>query len=311
MYLAARRPISTGSRHRASTPNRKRPANVILLGLLALALGVVLVVQQLKDSPTPLTENLGIPDQGSKMPVGDLPGWKQTGAEDFTRPAEMGHVGEVYGADLRGYAGFSDSSGRGRYTPDSVLSVRDGKLDFFLHTQGGVPRVASVIPFGYAGQKYGRYSIRFRYDSMPGYKIAFMLWPTSDDWKDGEIDWPEGALDGPMYGASAERGTAGRKGGRGSAGGGGVKFDPPVRKYSASTPGRWHVATTEWTPGKVRWFLDGNLVDETRRPGGVPNTPMRWTLQAETSLEATKSFPHHSVSGHILVDWAVQYAYVG
>jgi hypothetical protein len=270
----------------------------------------LLVVQQLKDLPTSLNGNLGIPVDGSRMPVGDLPGWKQTGAEDFGRPAEMGHVGEVYGADVRGYDGFSDSSGRGKYTPDSVLSVRDGNLDFFLHTKGGVPRVASVIPFGYAGQKYGRYSIRFRYDSMPGYKIAFMLWPTSDNWKDGEIDWPEGGLDGPMYGASAERGTAGGKGVRGSAGGSGVKFDPPVRKYSAAAPGKWHVATTEWTPGKVRWFLDGNLVDETRRPGGVPNTPMRWTLQAETSLEATRSFPHHSVSGHILVDWAVQYAYV-
>jgi len=118
------------------------------------------------------------------MPVGDLPGWKQTDTQDFTTAAGAGKVGDVYGAEMRGYAGFADSSGRGSYAPDGVLSVRDGRLDYFLHSAAGSPRVASVIPFGYDGQTYGRYSIRFRYDSMPGYKIAFLLWPVSDNWRE-------------------------------------------------------------------------------------------------------------------------------
>src|SRR6188472_1550125 len=86
------------------------------------------------------------------MPVGDLPGWKQTGAQDFNTPAQLGRVGEVYGPDMRGYHDLEDTSGEGRYTPDSVLSVKDGKLDYYLHTKNGTPRVASVVPFGYAGQ---------------------------------------------------------------------------------------------------------------------------------------------------------------
>lgn len=235
-----------------------------------------------------------------KMPVGDLPGWRQTGFQDFSLPAEYGKVGEVYGSDMRGYAGFPDTSKHGTYAPDSVLSVSEGTLRYFLHEENGQPKVASVVPFGYSGQLYGRYSIRFRYDSLPGYKIAFMLWPTSDRWSDGEIDWPEGQLVGPLYGASAIRG---------SSVSGTVKFDPPHRSYSPDGPGGWHIATTEWSPGNVKWFWDGVLVSQTEVPFGVPVSPMRWTLQAETADDASATSPNQATAGYIEVDWVVQYAY--
>jgi beta-glucanase (GH16 family) len=135
---------------------------------------------------------------------------------------------------------------------------------------------------------------------MPGYKIAFMLWPVSDKWKEGEIDWPEGGLDGQLYGGSAMKGSFGK---------GATKFDPAERTFSPAGPGDWHVATTEWTPGKVRWFFDGELTDQTTIPRGVPNTPMRWTLQAETSDWATSTYPDAATAGHLEIDWAVQYAY--
>ena len=234
------------------------------------------------------------------MPVGDLPGWRQTGTQDFTKPADAGVVGEVYGQDMRGYSGFSDTSGNGTYTPDSVLSVADGKLDYYLHHEGGSPRVACVIPFGYDGQRYGRYSIRFRSDSLPGYKIAFMLWPSSDNWADGEIDWPEGALDGRMYGVSAIRGSRDESG---------MKFDPPVRTFAPGGLDQWHVATTEWTPDSVRWFWDGALIGQTSLPAAVPVKPMRWTLQAETALGPDAIVPDPSTAGHLEIDWVVQYAY--
>lgn len=236
----------------------------------------------------------------TEMPVGDLPGWKQTGAQDFTTPARLGRVGEVYGSDMRGYHDLEDTSGEGLYTPDSVLSVKDGKLDYHLHTKGGIPRVASIVPFGYAGQTYARYSIRFRSDTLPGYKIAFMLWPSSDDWIEGEIDWPEGELDGKMYGVSAIKDSTLK---------GPARFDPSTRYYSRTDATDWHVATTEWTPGKVKWFWDGELVGETTMPKGVPTTNMRLTLQAETKDGADWSSPKPETSGHLEVDWVVQYAY--
>lgn len=233
-------------------------------------------------------------------PRGNLPSWRETMVQDFDVPAPLGAVGQVYGPDMRGYAGFSDSSGYGTYTPDDVLSVHDGYLDFYLHYSNNRPRVASAIPFGYTGQTYGRYSVRFRYDSIPGYKIAFLLWPASDHWNEGEIDWPEGGLDGSLYGNSAIRGTRTSNG---------MQFDPGDRKSSSSSPGQWHVATIEWKPGLVQWFLDDQLVDQTTKPEGVPHTPMRWTLQVETADDATSTFPANDVAGHIQVDWVVQYAY--
>lgn len=287
MFSATIRSESTNSRLLARKFTSRKAILVSVTALGALIAMAVLVSYLIRGKAT-------------GMPVGDLPGWRQTGAQDFTAPAAPGHVDDVYGSDISGYAGFADSSGRGTYTPDQVLSVSDGKLDYFLRTAGGSPRVASVVPFGYAGQTYGRYSVRFRYDSMPGYKIAFLLWPVSDNWNHGEIDWPEGSLDGPLYGGSAMRG---------SLAGGEMIFDPRKKSYSPDGPGDWHIATTEWTPGKVAWFWDGQLIGQTADPAGVPNTPMRWTLQAETSDRATGTFPAPETAGHLQIDWAVQYDY--
>lgn len=201
---------------------------------------------------------------------------------------------------MRGYSGLPDSSGRGVYTPDAVLSVADGILDFHLHTERNVPRVAAVIPFGYAGQKYGRYSVRFRADVLPGYKIAFMLWPTSDAWEDGEVDWPEGPLDGRPYAVSAIRGSLDQEG---------MRFDPALRAFAPTDMREWHVATTEWTPGSVKWFWDGALVGRTTLSAAVPVTPMRWTLQAETDFGPGTAAPDPGTDGHVQVDWVAQYAY--
>lgn len=254
-------------------------------GTSILAVGVVVLTSSI--------------DNAGAMPAGDLPGWRQTDAQDFTTPAALGRVGEVYGEDMRGYSGFPDTSGRGIYSPDSVLSVSNGRLDFFLHSEAGLPRVACVIPFGYSGQKYGRYSVRFRADMLPDYKIAFLLWPLSNDWNEGEIDWPEGKLDGSkFYATSAISGSLDE---------GAMKFDPSVRGYSPTDATDWHVATTEWTPGSVKWFWDGELVSQTELPAAVPVTNLRWSLQTETKDGLVT--PDTSTAGHLQIDWAVQYAY--
>jgi beta-glucanase (GH16 family) len=235
--------------------------------------------------------------KATDIPKGNLPGWTQRYAEDFDRPAAAGSVGDVYGPALRGYSGFTDTSGNGTYTPDSVLSVSGGVLDYYLHTDG-VPRVAAPVMDHYRSHTYGRYSVRFRSDPLAGFKIAFLLWPESDSWHEGEIDWPEGNLTGRMSPASAITGSYSR---------GAMRFDPPVTTYSPTDATGWHVATTEWTPGSVKWFWDGALVGSTTFPSGVPTTGMRWVLQAETALDGTR--PIGSTAGHLQVDWAVSYAY--
>ncbi|PRY70590.1 carbohydrate binding protein [Glaciihabitans tibetensis] len=230
----------------------------------------------------------------------DIEGWTANYAEDFSRDAALGQFSSVYGEEWAGYSGFGDTADVGTYAPDKVLSVHDSALDFYLHSENGVPQVAAPMPDGYNGQTYGRYSLRFKSDNIDGYKIAFLLWPTSDDWNDGEIDWPEGNLAGVMSPASAQKGTYSD---------GRMTFDPPVRTYSATDATDWHTATTEWTPGLVKFFWDDVLVGTTTVPEGVPDAPMRWTLQAETNLDG-QAVPADA-SGHILIDWVKAWTYNG
>ena len=234
------------------------------------------------------------------MPVGNLPGWQENYTQDFNTPAALGQVGTVYDNDIRGYDGFSDTSGHGTYAPDKVLTVSDGSLNYNLHTENGKHLVAAPTLNQYKGQTYGRYSVRFRADSTPGYKIAFLLWPSSDQWNEGEIDWPEGNLDsGMMRPASATPGSF-------NANTGNMNFQPATEIFAPTPATDWHVATTEWTPSGVKWYWDGKLVNSTTT--AVPTTNFRWTLQAETELGGAPA-PADNVSGKVQVDWAVSYAY--
>ena len=247
-------------------------------------------------TPTPTPTPTQNPAPSTAMPVGDLPGWKQNYKQDFTQPAALGQVGNVYGMSMRGYDGFNDTSGKGLYAPDKVLSVSNGNLNYHLHTENGTPLVATPVLNDYAGQKYGRYSVRFRSDTMPGYKIAFLLWPSSDNWNEGEIDWPEGSLGEKMRPASAVPGTYNN---------GSMLFQPEKEYFTPTDSKGWHTATTEWTPTGVKFYWDGQLVAQTDK--AVPQTNFRWALQAETELTGSK--PDPSVAGNLQVDWATSYSY--
>jgi putative cell wall-binding protein len=286
-----------------SSLDRLRVTNVVLLGgpaslssSVARLASCTPPVHPVASAPPAASTALAV---STAMPVGNLPSWTQNATQDFSASAAFGRVAAVYGAEMRGYAGFKDTSGHGLYTPDSVLSVTNGSLDYYLHTSAGVPQVATAIPFGYTGQTFGRYSIRFRSDNLPGYKIAFLLWPSSNNWNEGEVDWPEGNLASTMSPHSAKRG---------SISAGEMTFDA-LSSYatSATDSSTWHVATTEWTPGVIKFYWDGALVSQTVVSAGVPTTKFRWTLQAETQTDGV--MPSVNTAGHLQVDWAVQYAY--
>jgi len=226
----------------------------------------------------------------SAMPRGDLPGWRQVFSEDFSTPAALGSFpGRSYSAKWTGYDGFLDTAKRGAYAPGKVLSVHDGALDMFLHTENGRPQVAAPVPLvdgQWNGQTYGRYSVRFRSDPVAGYKTAWLLWPTDDDWNKGEIDFPEGSLNGTMNLFNHCPG------------------DPSRNCFAAGTGTTytgWHVATVEWTPAGVTYALDGRTLGTSNVS---PTHAMRWVLQTETDYGNTPA----NASGHLLVDWAVMYA---
>jgi Glycosyl hydrolases family 16 len=225
------------------------------------------------------------------MPVGDLPGWTQTYAQDFNTPAALGKFASTY-PGISTYDGQKDTSGHGLYSPAKVLSVSNSSLDFYLHSENGQPLVATVMPDGYKPHTYARVSIRYKADNIPGYKFVGMLWPVSDQWNEGEIDWPEGDLAGVVRPASAIPGTFSN---------GNMKFE--VGPNSPTDQTGWHVATTEWVKGAVRFYWDGQLIATDKQ--AVPTTPFRATLQAETAI-GEGATPTNS-SGHLDIDWITIY----
>jgi hypothetical protein len=110
------------------------------------------------------------------MPVGDLPGWKQIFAEDFTTPCPLGSFLTTYASKWSAYPeGWSDTSKNGVYTPNRTLSVVNGSLQIYLHTDSTSHCVSAPLPRLYGpgtgafkGLLYGRYSVRFKSDPFLG-----------------------------------------------------------------------------------------------------------------------------------------------
>ena len=232
---------------------------------------------------------------GAAMPVGNVGAWTQIYTDDFKTNVATGQFpGAVAGKWATYPDWWKDTSKFGTYMPSKVVSVHDGMMDLNLRTEGGVSMVAAPIPkingAGKSeGQLYGRYSVRFKSDSMPDYKIAWLLWPDSYDWNDGEIDFPEAALDDDIYGFMHHR------------------KNPTSQDWykTNSSVNVWHTATTEWHPNYVKFILDGVVVGTSTYPSKIPNTPMHWVLQTETAI--SDSAPSPRIAGHLLIDWVAVY----
>jgi beta-glucanase (GH16 family) len=153
-----------------------------------------------------------------------------------------------------------------------------------------VPTIPAA-PGSEGGLLYGRYVVRFRADPVPGYKTAWLLWPDSENWPhDGEIDFPEGDLSETIGGFVHYQG--------GASGSDQAAFD------SNAGYTRWHTATITWLPGKVTLRLDNTIVGTVRTR--VPNTPMHWVMQTETSIGGAP--PARDATGDVLIDWVAVYA---
>ena len=237
------------------------------------------------------------------MPVGDLPGWTQVFADDFTRDAPLGAFDAVYGMRWRSYDG-PDTSGmihptkKSSYNTDKVVSVRGGVVDEYLHTEynangyngpGNYMMSAALLP-KISGQLYGRYSVRLRADAVDGYKVAWLLWPDSGMWPhDGEIDFAETDLVDPLKAfIHRQDATAGA--------------DQTACKSSPATylSSGWHTVTLEWR-ATMRIYIDGVL--ECESADRIPNTPMHLVLQTESELFS----PATTHSGHLYLDWMTLY----
>jgi len=165
-------------------------------------------------------------------------------------------------------------------------------MNLYVHTQAGIHMVAAAVPTipgahgSGGGLLYGRYVIRLRADPVPGYKVAMVLWPDSERWPiDGEIDFPEANLDGPILGFVHHQG--------------GTSPNDQTEFSTQATYGQWHTATVTWLPSGISFQLDGQLIGTAL--ARLPDTPMHLIIQAETAIGGP--VPTDAAAGNIQIAW--------
>ncbi|WP_158623349.1 glycoside hydrolase family 16 protein [Corallococcus sp. CA053C] len=233
----------------------------------------------------------GTTPPASRAPVGNLPGWTQNMVQNFDTAASTGTgTGSFTGTYASSWQPYDDA---GSYWPRALINAHDGMMDINLDGDRGAAGVFGP-PSRAWGHLYGRYSIRFKAVGAEGNGTAMMVWPASNYWPDGEIDFPEGPLDG-FFNIYHHPTPCDDDDG-----------DPVPHCGSSdsltdiATFEDWHVATTEWTPTSVKYYVDGTLVKTVTHD--IPTTNHRWTIQV--APDSSNALP-----GHLLIDWVTSYTY--
>jgi Glycosyl hydrolases family 16 len=227
------------------------------------------------------------PATSIKMPVGNLPGWRQTFHEDFTGKFDKNWY--VYDGQPGGDPGGWFSQDHVSQT-DGMLVISGSKENTpngRLYATGGVGSTFS--------QTYGRFMVRFRADAGFGVAYTLQLWPNDDSWPP-EVDFAEDNGRGrTMTSATQHYGSA----------------DTHVHAETHGDFSQWHVAEVVWQPGKLTYLIDGKKW-ATMANSHVPTVPMRLALQTQAwpCGRSWESCPNSTTPETVkfYVDWVVAYA---
>jgi hypothetical protein len=238
---------------------------------------------------------------GEPIPRDDVPGYRRVFAEDFRHSVPLGAFPRSVKAEWgKSYPdGWTDTSGHGQYDPSNVVSIECGVMNVDLHTVGGIHEVAAVVPTipgatgPEGGLSAGMYEVRFRATvATDFYKLAFLLWPDSEQWPAaGEIDFPEGALSTTIGAYMHHQG--------------GTSENDQDGFGTSATFTSWHTATIVWRPdlGFTAFYLDGTFLGQSTVD--VPHSPMHWVLQCETNDKGP--VPPDDVSTDVQIAWLAAY----
>ena len=192
-----------------------------------------------------------------------------------------------------GWPSTYSAKGAQGYQPSTVLSVHDGVLDFYLHSDShGNPVGAdpSPVPSGRRYQTYGAWSFCEKVAPADSHRLddfhqAPLLWPQNDsDARSAESDFPEADLNALDFSGFAHYGGSGSQ----------DVFD--VQSVEPSyDPTQWHVYTQTWGPGFRSYYVDGHLAGTSTNQ--VWSGPERWQLQVEPLGT------NDGGSGHVYVKW--------
>lgn len=178
---------------------------------------------------------------------------------------------------------YPDGMGGGMYWSGSQVSTHDGMMDVTLDGKRGAAGTfgSRVGAWGAVG---GKFTVRARATGGDGNGAAFILWPTSNVWSEGEIDFPESNFeDSPMLHQHSM--TPGKE-------------DLATSVSTRASWRDWHTYAVEWIPGKsVKYYLDDKLLTTVTRD--VPRTPHRFMFQVG----------NWGAKGHLYIDSVSTYTY--
>jgi hypothetical protein len=230
---------------------------------------------------TPTATPTSAPSDDS-APIGDVGPFVQSFVEDFdTTAASNGPFAKAYADSWQPYA---DGTG-GEYYSGSQISAHDGYMDVALDGSHGAAGTFGT-PDDAWSHVGGKFTIRARAVGGTGNGVAVMLWPSSNVWADGEIDYPEGNFEDTAH-VYQHSMTPGQ--------------EATAQSYTTGIKwSDWHTYSEEWIPGKsMKYYLDGVLVFSTT--SNVPTTGHRFMFQVG----------NWGASGHFDVDWVTTYDYSG
>ena len=218
------------------------------------------------------------------MPVGDLRGWRQVLAEDFTSD----RLPHGWGT----YTGRPGGNPNGWWQPSHV-AVRGKDLHLVGDWHDG--RFVTGGLMSPLTSTYGKYEVRFKVSRAPGVAYVLLLWPADESWPvGGEIDFAEdGGGARSTTTATLHYGAA----------------NTQVQRHLRADFTHFQTVGVEWTPGRLVYTLNGRPWATVSTPR-VPSRAMRLALQLEAghgtswSPAPTRATPR---TVDMVVDWVVAY----
>lgn len=249
---------------------------------------------------------------GQAIP-GSVSGWKQVFADNFSGTVPKGAFSDcnhntdtpqAYCGGLKNYGSYynnwwaypnnwddtakSGADGNtgapfgGTYHPEDVVSVSSGEMHINMYrpSSGGDNHVATVVPRKCMDQEYGRYVERFKVaKAVIGFKSAHLFYDNGH-----EMDYPES----DDYTQTINAFT-----------------HPSEENFSTSAKWTdWHTTAIEWTPGSVKYYMDGKLIGTAKK--NIPNFKMTWALQNESSISGP--YAKAGASAQLDIDWVTCYS---
>jgi beta-glucanase (GH16 family) len=238
-----------------------------------------------------------IPDpSGMPIPVGNIPGWREVFADDFTGTTLDWQWTSYWGVPGGDPGGFFDPThvavSGGQLVIAAYKDLSDLAWDAGPNTYvtGGVSSSPSFA------QTYGKYLVRFRFGAGVGIAHAILLWPQTNTWPP-EIDFSED------NGFNRQTSYATLHYGAGNT---------QVQHSVGVNLTHWHTLGVEWTAGRLVYTLDGrNWATVTNE--NVPSVPMTLDIQTQSWACGTSTWeqcPNATTPSKVdlSVDWVVAYA---